>query len=172
MRNYTDLIGIWRQQTKWAKCLTDFRLDFAGSDKDQVIWDESKSESISILLNEEESLKRKQKGMRISYRERVCFYSLMKQGKKSKSSLTIDFNLSLSTLYSILNEFDNASHKLGIENFSRSRNIVESPKIQNAVRTYLCITKTSWTAKDIVMYLKTKLGISISERIVRIILSK
>ena len=172
MRNYTNLIGIWRQQTKWAKCLTDFRLDFADSDKDQVIWDESKSKSIPILLNEEESLKRKQKGMRISYWERVYLYSLMKQGKKSKSSLTIDFNLSLSTLYSILNEFDNASHKLGIENFSSSRNIVESPKIQNAVRTYLCITKTPWTAKNIVMYLKTKLGISISERIVRIILSK
>ena len=96
----------------------------------------------------------------------------MKQGKKSKSSQTIDFNLSLSTLYRFLNEFDNASHKLGIENFSSSRNIVESQKIQNDVRTYLCITKTPWTAKDIVMYLKTKLGISISERIVRIILSK
>ena len=162
MRNYSDLIGIWRQQTKWAKCLTDFRLDFADSDKDQIIWDESKCESNLILLNEEESFKRKQKGMRISYRERVYLYSLMRQGKKSKSSLTIDFCLSPSTIYSIFNEFDNASHKLGVENFSSSRNIVESPKIQNAVRTYLCITKTPWTAKDIMMYLKTKLGISIS----------
>ena len=55
--------------------MTDFRLDFAESDKDQVIWNESKSESIPILLNEEESLKRKQKDMRISYRERVYLYS-------------------------------------------------------------------------------------------------
>ena len=162
---------MWKLQVNYVRSWDDFKLDLAKSDHEEENISKVKKKGVSILLSDEEILRKKQKGSRISYRERAYLYSFIKKDKKSKRSLAIEYCVSQSTLYNIMNEFDNPTN---IKHFETgwSRIIIGSPKIQSAINDYLCITKTPWASKDIVVHVKNKMGILISERIVRIILSK
>ena len=162
---------MWKLQVNYVGSWDDFKLDLAKSDNEEEKISKDKKKGVSILLSDEETLRKKQKGSRISYRERAYLYSLMKKDKKSKRSLAIEYCVSESTLYTIMNEFDNPANMKLFET-GWSRIIIKSPKIQSAIKDYLCITKTPWTSKDIVAHVKNKMEILISERILRIILSK
>ena len=114
----------------------------------------------------------KQKGAKISYGEKVYLYTLTKKDKMSKRVLASKYTLALGTLYRIINEFDNSTTPKYLDKSDWNRNIITSPKIRSAIKDYLWITRTPWTAKYIVEHLKSKIGILIAERRVRLILLK
>ena len=66
----------------------------------------------------------------------------MKQGDKGKLQLSIDFNISQSTLYNIEKEFNDPIKKLNLSKSLTSRNFVESPILQEIIKTYFLENRT------------------------------
>ena len=115
---------------------------------------------------------KKKKWSRISNHEKAFLYLLMKQNKKSKIWMAMDYNVSLGTLNSIEKEFQSPIRELRLRKSSTSRNMIESPKFREIIQGYLIANKTPWTAKDLWSFLLSKTGIIISERVVREILTR
>ena len=115
----------------------------------------------SILLTAEESFQRKRKGQRVSYNERVYLYKQMKKSKKSFAEIAIQINISLGTLYNIRKELDAPANRFTWMKSITSRNLIESLKIQNIVRTYLKSTKIPLSSKDVKVEINAKTGIAI-----------
>ena len=96
----------WRAANQLGQALDSFKLDLHDStDEGKNMRGKEKNER-PILLDEEESIRMKQKGARISYSDKVYLYTLMKKDKINKRVLASEYNLSLETLYNIMNEFD------------------------------------------------------------------
>ena len=78
----------------------------------------------------------------------------------------------MGTLYNIRKEFDTPIKESALVKSTTSRNLVESPKLQNIVRAYLSSTNVPWSSKDIRAYIKVKTGLVIHSRVVRNILTE
>ena len=161
-----------READQLGEALDSLKLDLHDSTEEEKNIIGKERNKRPILLDEEESLKRKQKGAKISYWEKVYLYTLMKKDKMSKRVLASKYNLSLGALYRIINEFDSSTPPKYLDKSGWNRSIIASPKIRSAIKDYLWITRTPWIAKDIVEHLKSKMGILIAERTVRLILLK
>ena len=120
-----------------------------------------------IFINAEESLITKQKGRRISNYKRFYLYSLLKKDELSKAMLWMKYSLSPGILRNIEKEFRAHIKKFQLEKSNTSRNLVESPKICDAIRAFLSSHRIPWTANDMWSCLKSKLGITVYPRIVR-----
>ena len=133
---------------------------------------QSKQGESLVILNAEESLNMKPKGSRISYHERIYLYSLLKKGQQSLASIAIDHSISIGMLYKVKKEFDLPAAKLMIEKPITDRNLATSPKIQKLISDYLHTTRIPWTTNNIRAYLKSKVGLTVSMRIIRKILTE
>ena len=132
----------WRAADQLGQALDSFKLDLHDSTEEgKNIRGKEKNEK-PILLDEEESLRMKQKGARISCSKKVYLYTLMKKDKMNKRVLAYEYNLSLETLYSIMNEFDCSASPKYLDKSGWSRNIITSPKILSAIKDYLWISRT------------------------------
>ena len=150
--------------------LDEFKVDSSASEEDGSEPKESWQRGSSIISCAEDSLKKKPKGGRVSFHERVYLYNQMKKGERSLAWIAFENNLSLGTLYNIRREFDSPIHKLPLRKPITNRNLVESSTIQNFVRNFLSTSKTPWTSKDIWAYILRRTGTVIHERTIRKIL--
>ena len=152
--------------------LEEFRIATSKSEEEEYENSKALQNTNSILLSAEESLKRKWKGQRISYHERVYLYKQMKASENSLTEIAMENNISMGTLHNIRKEFDTPIKESALVKSTTSRNLVESPKLQNIVRAYLSSTKVPWSSKDIWAYIKVKTGLLIHSRVVRNILTE
>ena len=76
-----------READQLGEALDSFKLDLHDSTEEEKNIIGKERNKRAILLDEEESLKRKQKGAKISYWEKVYLYTLMKKDKMSKRVL-------------------------------------------------------------------------------------
>ena len=152
--------------------MEEFRIATSKSEEEEYENFKALQNTNSILLSAEESLKRKWKGQRISYHERVYLYKQMKASENSLIEIAMENNISMGTLYNISKEFDTPIKESALVKSTTSRNLVESPKLQNIVRAYLSSTKVPWSSKDIWAYIKVKTGLVIHSRVVRNILTE
>ena len=132
-------------------------------------WKESKGAIEGIVTNSivscvEDSLKTKHKGQRVSYQERIYLYKLMKKGEKSLTEISLEYSISLGTLYNIKKEFDVPIPGPKLKRSNTSRNLVESSWIQNLIRNYLNSTKIPLSSKDIWEHINTKTGLVIDKK--------
>ena len=81
--------------------------------------------------------------------------------------LWMKYSLNPGTLRNIEKEFRAPIKKFQLEKSNTSRNLVESPKICDAIWAFLSSHRIPWTANDMWSCLKSKLGIKVSSRIVR-----
>ena len=152
--------------------LEKFKVSWTKSKEDYIIEHECEREQSLLFNSAEESLQQKKKGSRISFHERVHLYRIMKQNKKSKAWISIDYNISLGTLHNIVKEFETPIQRLHLERSITSRNLIESPKLREKIESYLLTNRTPWTAKNISYHLLSEMGVAIPKRVVREILIK
>ena len=143
-----NIVNVLGQQLEKFRVIKD-EIDEVEHEKDK-----EKQVADSTLLGVEESLKRKQKGQRVSYYERVYLLKQMKTSEKSLTEITIDSNISLGTLYNNRKKFNTPIKESALVKSSTVRNFVESPKIQNIIKDYLDWTRIPWSSKNIWAYIK------------------
>ena len=112
-------------------------------------------------------MKTKPKGAIITYHERVFLFQEMMSNKGSMTQLAADSEVKMTTLYNIKNELGWPIHQTLLKKPIMSRSIVESPAIQNLVRSYIEKIRTLWTAKDLATHIQIKLGLIIPKTIIR-----
>ena len=152
--------------------LDNLQITKSKNDQEGYEKEEEKRDARSTLLSAKESLKRKLKGQRVSYHERIYLYKQMKTSEKPLAEIALENNLSLGTLYNIRKEFDTPIKGPELVKSTTARNLVESPKIKNIIKAYLDSTKTPWSSKDVWSYIKDKTGLVIHSRVVRRILTE
>ena len=172
MKSYMGKNGTRSHQTSSKKDLVAFSVSEAKQGEGIRDDFEGGCSADKIFVNTEESLMKKKKWSRISNHEKAFLYLLMKQNKKSKIWMAMDYNVSLGTLNSIEKELQSPIRELRLRKSSTSRNMIESPKFREIIQGYLIANKTPWTAKDLWSFLLSKTGIIISERVVREILTR
>ena len=155
-----------------GKELEDFNVASNAPREDRLESSQNRHKESWVILGAEDSLKIKPKGSRLSYHERIHLYSLMKKSQQSLSMIAFEQSVSTSTLYKIKKEFERPVSKLVFEKPISDRILITSTKIQKLIAGYLSITRIPWTTKNIQAYLKSKVGITISRRIIRNILIK
>ena len=104
--------------------LEKFKVSWTKSKEDYIIEHECEREQSLLFNSAEESLQQKKKGSRISFHERLHLYRIMKQNKKSKAWISIDYNISLGTLHNIVKEFETPIQRLHLERSITSRNLI------------------------------------------------
>ena len=82
--------------------LEEFRIAISKSEEEEYENSKALQNTNSILLSAEESLKRKWKGQRISYHERVYLYKQMKASENSLTEIAMENNISMGTLYKMI----------------------------------------------------------------------
>ena len=81
--------------------LEEFRIATSKSEEEEYENSKALQNTNLVLLSAEESLKRKWKGQRISYHERVYLYKQMKAIENLLTEIAMENNISMGTLYNI-----------------------------------------------------------------------
>ena len=152
--------------------LDDFNVGSSRPGEDWAGPNQRNQAELVVISKAEDSLQTKQKGSRISYPERVHLYRLILQNKQRMSQIAIDYNVSMSTLYTIKKEMDRPVTKLRLEKPITNRNMINSSKIQKVIKDYLQSTRIPLTTKDISDHIKARIRFAVPERTIRVILAK